>query len=210
MTPERWRELTTIFHDAREREGAERAAYLDRACGGDAFLRAELESLLAAQGTLGAGPGPGAAALRRDDVRRVPRGRAHRHGRDGPGLPRDRHALATHGGVEAAAAGTDTRSGLQRAIRARGAFARVAQSSERRGHLRVRTGGRGARARPRIRGWRDARAGDRRRQAEDLRARTDARRSRGRSPRPSRPRTTRASSTAISSRPTSRSRRPAS
>ena len=58
MTPERWRELTTIFHAAREREGAERAAYLDRACGGDAFLRAELESLLAAQGTLGAGPVP--------------------------------------------------------------------------------------------------------------------------------------------------------
>jgi len=56
MTPERWRELTTIFHAAREHEGAERAAYLDRACGGDASLRAELESLLAAQGTLGAGP----------------------------------------------------------------------------------------------------------------------------------------------------------
>src|SRR6478752_433728 len=55
MTPERWRELTTIFHAAREHEGAERAAYLDRACGGDASLRAELESLLAAQGTLGAG-----------------------------------------------------------------------------------------------------------------------------------------------------------
>jgi len=46
MTPERWRELTTIFHAAREHEGAERAAYLDRACGGDASLRAELESVL--------------------------------------------------------------------------------------------------------------------------------------------------------------------
>ena len=158
MTPERWRELTTIFHAAREHEGA--------AARGVPRSRVRRRSVLARGNRVAAGhagharrrSGRGAAAFRRDDVRPVPRGRAHRRGWNGAGLSRDRHAIATDGGVEAAAAGADTRSGLQRAIRARGAPARVAQSSERRGHLRVRTGGRRARARPRIRGRPDARA----------------------------------------------------
>src|SRR5215831_4586028 len=52
MTPERWRQLTAIFHEAGKRDGSDRAAYLDRACGGDASLRAEVESLLTERGPL--------------------------------------------------------------------------------------------------------------------------------------------------------------
>jgi eukaryotic-like serine/threonine-protein kinase len=55
MTPERWRQLTTIFHGAQARDVTDRNAYLDHACAGDPSLRAEVESLLASQGTLGRG-----------------------------------------------------------------------------------------------------------------------------------------------------------
>ena len=64
MTGDRWRQLTTIFHAARAREADERSAYLDRACGGDASLRAEVESLLAANGnTSELGDAPAADGL---------------------------------------------------------------------------------------------------------------------------------------------------
>jgi serine/threonine-protein kinase len=46
MAPDRWHEVDRMFHDALERPPAERAAFLDRACGGDAGLRHEVESLL--------------------------------------------------------------------------------------------------------------------------------------------------------------------
>ncbi|MBU0618365.1 MAG: serine/threonine protein kinase [Planctomycetes bacterium] len=42
-----------LFKDAVEREAADRAAFLDRACMGDSALRAEVESLLATDGELG-------------------------------------------------------------------------------------------------------------------------------------------------------------
>lgn len=45
---DRWERLTAIFSTARTLDGAERAEYLDRACGGDAARRAEIEKLLAA------------------------------------------------------------------------------------------------------------------------------------------------------------------
>jgi len=48
MTPERWRQVTAIFHAARENDPARRPSLLDRMCGEDASLRAEVESLLAA------------------------------------------------------------------------------------------------------------------------------------------------------------------
>ena len=47
MTAERWKEIKEIFACALERQAAERAAYLDTACAGDASLRREVESLLA-------------------------------------------------------------------------------------------------------------------------------------------------------------------
>ena len=46
MTPERWEELERVYHEARQCAPSELAAYLDTACGGDATLRAEIDSLL--------------------------------------------------------------------------------------------------------------------------------------------------------------------
>ncbi len=47
MTPERWREISRIFHNVRERPASERAEFLAGACAGNEELRAEVESLLA-------------------------------------------------------------------------------------------------------------------------------------------------------------------
>src|SRR5262245_13991397 len=47
MTPERLRQIETLFHAIRERKPDERAAALAAACGDDAALRQEVESLLA-------------------------------------------------------------------------------------------------------------------------------------------------------------------
>ena len=48
MTPERWRHVTAVFHDALAHDAPDRAAFLDRACAGDAGVRAEVDRLLAA------------------------------------------------------------------------------------------------------------------------------------------------------------------
>jgi serine/threonine-protein kinase len=48
VTPERWRRLAPIFDQALDLGPEARAAYLDRACGGDESLRADVEQLLAA------------------------------------------------------------------------------------------------------------------------------------------------------------------
>ena len=47
MDPERWRRVGELFHRALERDPGERTRFLDEACGGDAALRAEVDSLLA-------------------------------------------------------------------------------------------------------------------------------------------------------------------
>jgi eukaryotic-like serine/threonine-protein kinase len=52
--PERWKRIADITADALERVGPERAAWLDQACDGDADLRREVESLLAADARSGA------------------------------------------------------------------------------------------------------------------------------------------------------------
>jgi serine/threonine-protein kinase len=46
MTPERWRQISFLFHAALERDEPDRAAFLSAACAGDASLRQEIESLL--------------------------------------------------------------------------------------------------------------------------------------------------------------------
>ena len=48
MTPERWREITEVFHAARARDAGGRVAFLDEACAGDAALRAEVDAMLSA------------------------------------------------------------------------------------------------------------------------------------------------------------------
>ena len=47
MDPERWRRVGELFHRALEHGPEERSRFLDQACGGDAALRAEVDSLLA-------------------------------------------------------------------------------------------------------------------------------------------------------------------
>ena len=47
MTPERWRQVSRIYHDALARDSRERPSFLSDACGGDDALRQEVESLLA-------------------------------------------------------------------------------------------------------------------------------------------------------------------
>ena len=46
MTPERWKQIDQLLQEALERGPAERASFLDRACGDDGELRHEVESLL--------------------------------------------------------------------------------------------------------------------------------------------------------------------
>jgi eukaryotic-like serine/threonine-protein kinase len=48
MTPERWKKLDSMFHEALEVEEGARAAFLARACGGDEQLREDAERLIAA------------------------------------------------------------------------------------------------------------------------------------------------------------------
>jgi len=53
MKPERWQQLKQIFQSALERDPAERSAFLNQACGGDAELRSEIESLIASHDEAG-------------------------------------------------------------------------------------------------------------------------------------------------------------
>ena len=46
MTPDRWKRLDEIYHAARTRDSAKRAAYVAEACGDDEDLRLQIESLL--------------------------------------------------------------------------------------------------------------------------------------------------------------------
>jgi tetratricopeptide (TPR) repeat protein/predicted Ser/Thr protein kinase len=47
VTPEQYEQIRELFLAAREEDPSQQAAFLDRACGGDDVLRAEVESLLA-------------------------------------------------------------------------------------------------------------------------------------------------------------------
>jgi hypothetical protein len=48
MNPERWREIKPLLESALELEAGDRRAFLDEACAGDASLRLEVESFIAA------------------------------------------------------------------------------------------------------------------------------------------------------------------
>lgn len=54
MTTERWRQIEEIFAAASELEASERTPYVEQACSGDAALRREVDSLLAADGSFAA------------------------------------------------------------------------------------------------------------------------------------------------------------
>src|SRR6516164_979412 len=49
MTPERWRQITSLFPAVQTRDVSGQEAFLDDACGNDASLRAEVEALLTLQ-----------------------------------------------------------------------------------------------------------------------------------------------------------------
>jgi hypothetical protein len=51
MDPNRWKVVGDIFHAAQEHPPEQRDAFLASACGGDAELRREVESLLSHDGT---------------------------------------------------------------------------------------------------------------------------------------------------------------
>ena len=55
MTPERWRQVTEVFHAALTRDVSARAGYLDQACADDDALREEVEAMLAAHAARGDG-----------------------------------------------------------------------------------------------------------------------------------------------------------
>lgn len=46
-TPTHWQKISQLYHAALARDESERAAFLEKACGGDAALRQEVDSLLA-------------------------------------------------------------------------------------------------------------------------------------------------------------------
>jgi hypothetical protein len=48
MTPERWHEITRLFHAALERDASARGKFLDQECASDNALRAEVEEMLEA------------------------------------------------------------------------------------------------------------------------------------------------------------------
>ena len=53
MTPERWQQITGMFHVALLRNSGQRRTFLEDACGADAALRAEVEAMLAAHDNAG-------------------------------------------------------------------------------------------------------------------------------------------------------------
>ena len=53
MTPERWKRVNSLFHEALERNAADRVAFLQKATAGDDELRREVESLLASHNSAG-------------------------------------------------------------------------------------------------------------------------------------------------------------
>ena len=48
MNPERFERVREVYHAVLDRPSGERAAFLEQACSGDAALRDEIQSLLAA------------------------------------------------------------------------------------------------------------------------------------------------------------------
>src|SRR3979411_1904342 len=49
MTPERFEQISQLYHATLEQEPDQRAGFLQQSCGGDRDLRQEIESLLASE-----------------------------------------------------------------------------------------------------------------------------------------------------------------
>jgi len=64
MTPEQFQRVEEVFHEAVTLPAKDRMAFLDRVFEGDSELRAQAESLLAADGSAGNGSLPSSAGSR--------------------------------------------------------------------------------------------------------------------------------------------------
>src|SRR6188472_4546173 len=53
MTPERWQQITAMFHAALLRDSDQRRSFLHDGCGADDALRTEVEAMLAAHDNAG-------------------------------------------------------------------------------------------------------------------------------------------------------------
>src|ERR1044072_2980872 len=56
MRPGQWERVKSIVAESWDREGSDRVAFLDEACGGDAVVRGRGEALLAAERRMGEVP----------------------------------------------------------------------------------------------------------------------------------------------------------
>ena len=213
MTPERWKRIEELFHAASALPPDAHRAFLAAACPDDERLQARRRGALERVGVRGRLPGPTRSRHRlavrrrrgagRDDgaiARRLSPAGAARRGRHGRGVPFARREARPRCRDQDPAARVHERPGSARPLRARSADARGAESSRHLRDLRLRGSGRRSLPGARARRGRDARGQDR--------VGTDAfgrgrpvhspRRwpSRARSPRHSRSRTTKGSSTA--------------
>ena len=134
MTPERWQQVERLYHAARDEAPEARAAFLAEACGGDAALRRDVESLLGY--ALGAGrfrrrrPSSHSGSSCRRTAPGTTRRRLRRQGArgcrwDGRGVPRARRAAGPRCRDQDIAARVQARPEPHRPLRARGAGPRM-------------------------------------------------------------------------------------
>ena len=74
MTPERWHQITEIFHAALARDAEGRETYLQEACRHDSALRAEVDQLLAGHHDAGSSFGEAPLAIAAGRVQRLEAG----------------------------------------------------------------------------------------------------------------------------------------
>ena len=151
MHPERWRQISRLYHVATQCDAGERAAFLDHVCLGDSSLRGELESLLA-HGPSDAGlaePDPLAQPLPSFVGRTVgayqvqidPRRRRH-----GSGVSRARHETESRRRAQDPSRAVRARRRSPRPLPARSTDPGVVEPSQHRADLRRRRDARRVRA----------------------------------------------------------------
>ena len=151
VKPDRWQQVSQLYHAALAQDARERGRFLAQACGGDDALRREVESLLAHEGTaegfLAAPALEMAAKVMAEDAGGSLTGRQigtyqiqSALGAGGMGevyRARDRK-LNRDVAIKVLPEHVRARCGSARALQARSAGPRLAEPSQHRGHLRPR------------------------------------------------------------------------